>query len=229
MVAASIIALAILLQTASFSAQAVRIVTFGDSLTAPRAGVITYSDVLSRSLAKRGIKVEVINSGVPGDTSTKARARFATDVLARSPNLVIIQLGANDAAIDVWKTPAATQPRVSKSEYGSNLRYFIRTLRERSTHVILMTPNRFAWTPKLRSLYGKPPYDVSSDDGFNFMLDEYAEIMRDIAFRERIPLIDCAKHIPSSALLDGMHPSSAGHRIVADLLLPVVYPLLLKP
>jgi lysophospholipase L1-like esterase len=61
------------------------------------------------------------------------------------------------------------------------------------------------------------------------MLDEYSEIMRDTASRERIPLIDCAKHIPSSALLDGMHPSSAGHRIVADLLLSVVYPLLIKP
>jgi lysophospholipase L1-like esterase len=229
MVPASIIVLAILLQTASFAAHAVRIVTFGDSLTAPRAGVITYSEVLSRNLTEKGIKVEVINAGVPGDTSTKARARFATDVLARSPNLVIIQLGANDAAIDVWKAPPATQPRVSKSEYGNNLRYFIQALRERSADVILMTPNRFAWTPKLRSLYSKPPYDVSSDDGFNFMLDEYSEIMRDIALRERIPLIDCAKHIPSSALLDGMHPSSTGHRIVADLLLPVVRSLLLKP
>lgn len=106
--------------------------TFSDSLTAPRAGVITYSDLLSRNLAQQEIKVEVISARVRGDTSTRARARFAIDVLARSPNLVIIQLGANDAAIDVWNMPPASHRRVSKSEYDSNLRYFVRNLREQS-------------------------------------------------------------------------------------------------
>ena len=106
--------------------------TFGDSLTAPRAGVITYSDLLSRNLTQQGIKVEVISARVRGDTSTRARARFAINVLARSPNLVIFQLGANDAAIDVWNMPPASHRRVSKSEYDSNLRYFVRNLREQS-------------------------------------------------------------------------------------------------
>ena len=164
-----------------------------------------------------------------GDTTTKARARFETDVLAKSPNLVIIQLGANDAAIDVWKKPPVTQTRVAESELADNLRYFVRVLRKGHAAVILMTPNRFAWTPRLRDLYGKPPYDVSSDDGFNFMLDDYSETIRDIAFREKVPLIDCAKDIPSSALLDGMHPSSIGHQIVANLLLPVLRGMLTKP
>ena len=65
MILAFLLTLPILLQTASFESHAVRIVTFGDSLTAPRAGVVTYSELLSRSLMEQGIAVEVINSGCP--------------------------------------------------------------------------------------------------------------------------------------------------------------------
>jgi acyl-CoA thioesterase-1 len=208
---------------------AVRIVTFGDSLTAPRPGVITYSDVLEKSLKQQGIDAEVINRGVPGNTSTQARARFGKDVLAEQPDLVIIQLGANDAAIDVWKNPPAEKPRVDIAAYRNNLEYFIRALRKIKSAVILMTPNRFVWTPRLRDLYGKPPYPVTSDDGLNFMLDTYSDVMREIARREKIALADAAKAVPSSALLDGMHPSTDGHRIVAGLLLPLVRSVLKLP
>jgi lysophospholipase L1-like esterase len=206
---------------------ALRIVTFGDSLTAPRPGVVTYSDVLQTNLREHG--VAVINSGVPGNTSTQARARFDRDVLAKHPDLVIIQLGANDAAIDVWKNPPANGPRVDIGTYRDNLEYFIRALKERNSAVILMTPNRFAWTPRLRSLYGKPPYRVTSDDGFNFMLDRYSDAVREIARREKVALIDAANLVPASALLDGMHPNTEGHRIVAGRLLPVVRALLKIP
>jgi lysophospholipase L1-like esterase len=205
-----------------------RIVTFGDSLTAPRKGVVTYTDVLAEELPRRGIPIDIYNAGVGGNTSTQARARFDHDVLQRSPDLVIIQLGANDSAIDVWKKPPAAEPRVSIFDYRDNLLYFIRTLREHHAKVILMTPNRLAWTPKLRELYGKPPYHPGDPDGFNLLLDAYSDMMRGIAARERIPLIDVAAAMPASLLLDGMHPNTEGHRLVANLLLKTI-PSLLKP
>jgi lysophospholipase L1-like esterase len=201
----------------------VRIITFGDSLTAPRPGVITYSDVLAERMPG------VINRGLPGNTSSQARARFASDVLDHHPDLVIIQLGANDAAIDVWKNPPATKPRVDIATFRDNLEYFVRALRKQNSKIILMTSNRFAWTPRLRGLYGKPPYDVNSDDGFNFMLDTYNDTVRDVAQKREVELVDAAKAVPASALLDGMHPGTEGHRIVADLLLPVVRRLLRTP
>jgi lysophospholipase L1-like esterase len=201
----------------------VRIIAFGDSLTAPRPGVITYSDVLAQVLPG------MINRGVPGNTSSQARARFGMDVLDHHPDLVIIQLGANDAAIDVWKDPPAAKPRVDIATFRDNLEYFVRALRKQDSKIILMTSSRFAWTPRLRALYGKPPYDVNSDDGFNFMLDTYNDTVRDIAHRREVELVDAAKAVPASALLDGMHPSTGGHRIVAELLLPVVRRLLRTP
>lgn len=210
-------------------AQAVTLVTFGDSLTAPREGVVTYSDVLRERLKEAGMAVDVINSGVPGNTSTQARVRFAADVVRRDPALVVIQLGANDAAIDVWKNPPARQPRVDLKTYEGNLRYFVKELRAGGSKIILMTPNRFAWTPRLLELYGKPPYRTDSDDGFNVMLDVYCDALRSVARQEDVRLIDPAKAVPASALLDGMHPSSEGHRIVADLLFPAVREMLKKP
>lgn len=205
-----------------------RIVTFGDSLTAPRDGVVTYTDVLAAELPKLGISADIWNAGAGGNTSTQARARFDRDVLQRRPDLVVIQLGTNDSAIDVWKNPPATAPRVGLLEFRDNLLYFIHTLREHHARVILMTPNRLAWTPKLRELYGRPPYNPNGPDGFNILLDAYADMIRGIAAREGVPLIDVAAAMPASLLLDGMHPNTAGHRLVAGLLLKAI-PSLLKP
>ncbi|MBS1826202.1 MAG: hypothetical protein JST93_12840 [Acidobacteria bacterium] len=187
------------------------IVSFGDSLTAPRKGVVTYSDTL-----------KIINRGVGGNNTEQARARFEKDVLAANPNLVIIQLGTNDAAVDVWKKPPATEPRVPIARYRENIQHFIDALRLINAKIILMTPNRMAWTPKLRDLYGRPPYDPSTDDGFNLLLDLYSDVLRGIAMRENIPLIDAAKIVKPEHLLDGMHPSTEGHRLVAEALRPVI-------
>ncbi len=193
------------------------VVAFGDSLTAPRKGVVTYSDLLAERL-----NVKVVNRGVGGNTSEMARARFTKDVLEARPALAIIQLGTNDAAVDVWKPLPASEPRVEVGRYRENLQYFVRALRAAGAKAILMTPNRMAWTPRLKELYGRAPYDTGNDDGFNVLLDLYSDVMRGIAVRERVPLVDAALLVGKEDLLDGMHPSSGGHGKVAEALLPVV-------
>ncbi|HID24703.1 MAG TPA: hypothetical protein EYP14_20210, partial [Planctomycetaceae bacterium] len=119
--------------------EATTIVAFGASSTARRAGVQkVYAQRLRERLPAHGVPVRVINVGVPSDTTVRARARFERDVLAHDPKVVIISLGANDSAVDVWK--GATKPRVAIPEYEKNLRYFVRTLKKRGVHAILMTP-----------------------------------------------------------------------------------------
>jgi lysophospholipase L1-like esterase len=205
-----------------------RIITFGDSLTAPRNGVTTYSDVLRDRLPAFGAAADVINAGVPGNTSEMARARFEKDVISQKPDLVIIQLGTNDSAIDVWKNPPATQARVSIERFQENMEFFVQTLRTSEVEVILMTPLRMAWTDKLRSLYGKPPYRTDNDNGFNFNRVRYAAVVRRIAGQRNGPLVDAEALVPTTALLDGLHPGSEGHRLVAEALLQPVAALLRK-
>ena len=209
---------------ASFAGQAVIIVAFGDSTTAPRGAIPVYARLLQEELQP----VQVINAGVPGNTTEMARRRFDRDVIAKEPRIAIVQFGINDSAIDVWKTPPATDPRVPKPRYEENLRYFVRTLKARQALVFLMTPNPLRWTAKLKEMYGMPPYQPNDPDGFNVTLKEYCDVVRRVAQEEGAELIDLAEACPREAtrrgisvdalLLDGMHPNDAGHRLVADLL-----------
>lgn len=208
------------------------IVTFGDSTTEPRDELVTYSQLLAEELPERGIRARVVNAGVGGNSTDMARERFECDVLRESSDFVIIQFGINDAAVDVWKEPPSEKPRVSLAQYEKNLRTFVRTLKRRGAKVILMTPNPMRWTPSLKELYGKPPYDTRSHAGFNVTLCEYVESVRRIAREEDIPLVDVyaayeaydktGNQSADDLLLDGMHPTDKGHRLVADLLIPAI-------
>ena len=70
-----------------------RIICFGDSLTAGTGASkgMNYPSQLSRRIGQ-----EVINAGVPGDTTADGLARLEADVLSQSPRLVLITLGGND-------------------------------------------------------------------------------------------------------------------------------------
>lgn len=197
-----------------------RIVAFGDSTTAKRGPLKIYAALINQTLTN----ATVINAGIGGHNTDHARARFEKDVLAKTPDTVIIQFGINDAAVDVWKKPVATQPRVSIQRYEENLRHFVQTLKQRGTKIVLMTPNPIRWTPKLKARYGQAPYLGNDPDGFNVLLRDYATVMRKLAMNEEVSLVDVYATFQQSAdidglLLDGMHPNDRGHRIVADLLL----------
>jgi lysophospholipase L1-like esterase len=70
-----------------------RIVAFGDSLTfgTGATGGKDYPSQLSEIISR-----PVINAGVPGDTTASALKRLEKDVLAYSPDIVLITLGGND-------------------------------------------------------------------------------------------------------------------------------------
>ena len=171
--------------------------------------------------------MSVYNAGVGSNTTKNARDRFARDVLAHKPRVVVIQFGLNDAAVDVWKEPPATEPRVPLAEYEQNLRWMITTLREQQVKPVLMTTNPTRWTSKLRDLYGKPPYRPEEPDGFDApVLASYNEAVRKLATELAVPLVDVhdaftAKNA-DKLLLDGMHPNDAGHQLIAELLVPVL-------
>jgi lysophospholipase L1-like esterase len=147
-----------------------------------------------------------------------------------NPALVVIQFGLNDAAVNVWQDPPATEPRVPRDRYIANLRYMIRTLQERGTPVILMTANRMYWSPIILERYSKPPYDPNDPESFNHLyLDGYAAAVRTLAKEEQVPLVDINQAYldsgnPHQFLLKRcmQHPSDRGHELVADLLTPVV-------
>ena len=76
------------------------ILAFGDSLTAgynlDRG--LGFAPQLQATLRRHGIAATVADGGVSGDTTTGGRARlgWTLDGLGRQPDLVIVELGAND-------------------------------------------------------------------------------------------------------------------------------------
>jgi lysophospholipase L1-like esterase len=204
-------------------------ITFGDSTTAPRGSLRVYTDLLREALARLDPSSVVINAGVPGNTTEDGRRRFETDVLANHPDGVVIQFGINDAAVDVWRNPPATEPRVPLARFTANLAFFLDAIRARRVRAVLMTPNPLCWTSPLRELYGMPPYRPDEADGFNLILHTYAAAVRDLARQHQVDCLDIhaafqeyGRHPGRSVdalLLDGMHPNAEGHRLVAERLL----------
>ena len=213
----------------------VTLVTFGDSTTAPRESLEVYSELLEKQLKVEAPAARVINAGVRGNNTEDASRRFQKDVLDHEPDLVVLQFGINDSAVDVWKDPPADKPRVDLKNFRNHLRYFISTLKTRGVKVVLMTPNPLRWTPRLRELYGKPPYQPEDPEGMNSLLLPYAAAVRELAREESVALVDIDAAFRDYAhghgslddlLLDGMHPNQQGQRLVAEMLGKTVVDLL---
>lgn len=209
------------------------IVMFGDSTTAPRGKLKVYAMRVETMLQSIGSSLGVHNAGIGGNTTRDALKRLQTDVLRYKPRVVVMQFGINDSAVDVWRNPAATAPRVPLTEYLANLRRMIAAAQEAKTKVILMTTNPLRWTSKLREVYGKPPYDLAAEDGFDSAtLAGYNEALRKLAAKLKVPLVDVRAAYPDFAakhqttidgmLLDGMHPNDLGQELVAELLVPAI-------
>ena len=211
------------------------IVMFGDSTTAMRPGAVqkVYSVRVNDALQSIGSSLTVHNAGIGGNTTRDARKRFERDVLQHKPKVIVMQFGINDAAVDVWKKPAATESRVPLAEYEANLRAMIGEARKQKVRVILMTTNPLRWTSKMKEMYGKPPYRPESEDGFDApILAGYNEALRRLAKELDVPLVDVRATYPEFAarhkvtidqlLLDGMHPNDLGHQLTSELLVPAI-------
>jgi len=213
------------------------VVAFGTSTTARRPGVEhVYADLLRKELPKYGLLARVINQGVPADRTTDAVARLDSDVRAYDPDVVILLFGLNDSAVDVWRN--ATEPRVPLGVYRKNLTNIVRVLKADGTMPLLATPQPMHWTAKLKDLYAGPPhndespYDAADPLGFNVTLVDYVQVVREIAEKERVTLVDIHQQFMdydsvegqnlNDLLLDGMHPNDKGHRIIADAFLTAI-------
>jgi len=219
--------LAILLLCPALSAaevaEACRVVALGDSVTkGVRGGVKpaqTFEAQLEDILRPRSPAVRVLNAGVGGNTVRHAWTRIYSDVIAKRPAFCTLMFGINDSYFDKGRD----RPRISLKEYERRLRGFIRMLRYHAIEPVLMTANPMTSTVKASS---REPFK-SKSKGMNFMLEVYCDKVREIARAERLPLVDVYKLFwekggdekgVDKLLTDGMHPSPAGHRLIAEAL-----------
>jgi len=202
-----------------------RIVALGDSITngVGLAGVSeadTFREVVRRELSQRlGCKVEVFNAGVNGDVVTLAIKRLQSDVLDRKPHIVTIMFGGNEAGfyrpeIDGF----ADTPRVSLDDFRTTLGKIVDRLRAEGILVVLMT------CPPMTERYRGMYLDAYRRNGINFLVNQYAQAVRDLAAEKRVELIDVYRSFQQDPntrdyFPDGLHPNARGHRVIGDLML----------
>ena len=178
-----------------------RIVAFGDSLTAG-LGVQaddSYPAQLQRRLDSFGYRYRVINAGVSGDI-TAGGLRRVPWILNNKPELVILELGANDGLRGLPLDQAQ-----------SNLRRIIRQLQEAGTTVVLAGM-------KLPPNYGQD-YTASFEAMYRMLAKEY-ELALIPFFLEGVG--------GSSSLnqADGIHPTKEGYEIIVEQVVKTLRPVL---
>ena len=185
---------------AAATPQAPLVLAFGDSLTAgyqlPLADGFTAQ--LERALRGKGIAATVHNAGVSGDTSTGGRARLAWVLggLHAQPDLVILELGANDMLRGV--DPAAVRV---------NLDAMLADLRARHIPVLLAGMRA---APNLGAPYVR----------------RFDAIYPELASKYRVPLypffLDGVTLHPDLQLPDRLHPTARGVAVMVRGILPAV-------
>ena len=158
----------------------IRIVALGDSIT-NGAGIgevreeETFRHLMQEELPEMtGHEIEVINAGVNGDITTTAIHRLEQDVLRYKPDYVTVMFGVNDAGYYRPATDSvADTPRVTAARFRDNLRTIIEAIQGINSEPVMVTP------VPMNSAYGHRDFPAYVENGLNYLVDEYADIIRE--------------------------------------------------
>ena len=181
----------------------VTIVALGDSITAGYAVRRGFPSFWKQMLAEKypEANIEMINSGISGDTSMDGLARLDWSVLSYEPDLVTINFGINDCVLGL-----------GLEEFEMNFVEMVRRIRAGPNSEILLLSSQPLETP---------PYD-------RLVLDYYQAVQR-VAKEMDAGFVDvygawmrarAGRHASARLILPGLdHPNEAGYRIIAEELM----------
>jgi lysophospholipase L1-like esterase len=190
-----------------------RVIFFGDSITqqgVEPGGYITRIDSICR-LENKSSEFEFIGSGIGGNKVYDLYLRMDDDVLAKSPDIVVIYIGVND----VWhKASFGTGTDPDKFERFYNA--ILKKLKDKNIRPILCTP----------AVIGERTDFSNPQDGD---MNRYSGIIRGIAQKNNLPLVDLRQKFldynkqyntenKESGILtrDRVHLNEKGNQLVAD-------------
>ncbi len=198
--------------------KAKRVVFFGDSITqagvSPKGFITRMKDTLDKTAKGQ---YELIGAGIGGNKVYDLYLRMEDDVLAKNPDMVVIYVGVND----VWHK-ASSGTGTDADKFQRFYEAIIKKLKEKNAKIILCT---------MATIGERTDFSNQQDGDLN----RYAQIIREIAKRNNLPLCDLRKAFLEYNLknnpenkeqgiltVDRVHLNDKGNQMVADLLLPLV-------
>jgi acyl-CoA thioesterase-1 len=169
------------------------ILFFGDSLTAG-LGLnpnLAFPGLIAQRLDSLGYSYQVVNAGLSGETTASGRNRLGW-VLKQPVDIFVLELGANDGLRGI-----------PLSETRKNLQAMITRVRDEYPEAVIVLAG-MQLPPNMGPEY----------------TDEFRKIFPELAQSEDVLLIPFLLQgvggIPELNQEDGIHPTEAGHQIVAD-------------
>lgn len=162
------------------------VLAFGDSISYG-TGAALGEDYPSKLAAKTGW--QVVNGGVPGDTTEMAHGRLAPLLAEHSPKLVIVELGGNDFLHGVADAPIS-----------ANLEAMLAEIKAAGATAVLVQVPRLSLAAMVGMGGGAPLYE------------ELAERQNVLLVEDVLPRILADNALKS----DPIHPNAAGYAKLAE-------------
>jgi len=183
----------------------VTVLFFGDSLTEgyglPGVKSEAYPALVAGLASADGVPLRAVNAGISGNTSADGRARLAWILDRTTPDVFVLALGANDGLRGL-----------SPERMRENLAAILAEVRARHPDAQLV----------VAGIEAPPNYGSDYVDRFRQVFPSVAEEY-DAAL---IPfLLDGVAGVLALNLNDRIHPSAAGHVIIARLMWDALEPL----
>lgn len=196
-----------------------KVIFFGDSITQAGVKPNGYIDVLNNLLKEQQLdaQYELVGAGIGGNKVYDLYLRMEEDVLKQNPDIVVVYIGVND----VWhKQSSGTGTDADK--FVKFYAAILAKLKAQNIKVILATP----------AVIGERTDFSNQLDGD---LNRYSNIIRDIAAKEKLPLVDLrkafldynVKNNPENKdqgilTTDRVHLNDAGNKLVAEAMWNVI-------
>ncbi len=177
---------------------------FGDSLTAGyglSGPDLAYPALVGAQLEAAGVPVRVVNAGISGDTSAGGLGRIAWTLRQNRPDVFVLALGANDGLRGT--DPAATR---------KNLDAILDAVEEAAPDARLV----------VAGMEALPNYGVDYGERFRAVFPAVAQAHG----AALVPfLLDGVAGVARLNQADGVHPTAAGQRVVAETVAETVLPV----
>jgi acyl-CoA thioesterase-1 len=178
------------------------ILVVGDSLSA-EYGLVRgtgWVALLDARLRAEKIDAAIVNASISGDTTSGGRSRLPALLAQHHPNVVVLELGANDGlrGLPVKSAEDNLRAMVDMAE-GAHAKVLLVGMR--------MPPN-----------YGRA------------YTDRFAGMYTDLSTQEKVPLVpfmlDGVALVPANFQADRLHPLASAHPTILNNIWPQLAPLL---